>query len=162
MSLFAKIGTQTVLNFSFGFLVSTWRSGNNSDLCTQMLKDSLEALQCVPNDFLVNISNLPIFWLETLERSSKFLFQVVIGYYKSYLLTPVINQTIYYYMFFLCYLFRNFNTPEKENISVNYIPNIDKQFALSLLLELGLQRKSLSQILQCVLMFFELGSYCDK
>lgn len=100
MSLFAKIGTQTVLNFSFGFLVSTWRSGNNSDLCTQMLKDSLEALQCVPNDFLVNISNLPIFWLETLERSSKFLFQVVIGYYKSYLLTPVINQTIYYYMFF--------------------------------------------------------------
>jgi len=82
MSLFAKIGTQTALNFSFGFLVSTWRSGNNSDLCTQMLKDSLEALQCIPEDYLVDESNVPTFWIETLEKSSKFLFQVVNGYYK--------------------------------------------------------------------------------
>lgn len=82
MSLFAKIGTQTALNFSFGFLVSTWRSGNNSDLCTQMLKDSLEALQCIPEYYLLDESNVPTFWVETLERSSKFLFQVVNGYYK--------------------------------------------------------------------------------
>lgn len=79
MSLFAKIGTQTALNFSFAFLVSTWRSGNNSDLCTQMLIDSFEALQCVPNDFLIDESEIPTFWIETLERSSKFLFQVVNG-----------------------------------------------------------------------------------
>ncbi|XP_060835591.1 E3 ubiquitin-protein ligase HERC2 isoform X3 [Rhopalosiphum padi] len=135
MSLFAKIGTQTALNFSFGFLVSTWRSGNNSDLCTQMLKDSLEALQCIPEDFLVDESNVPTFWIETLERSSKFLFHVVNG---------------------------NINVSENESIHVNHIPNTDRQFALCLSLELGLQKKSLSQILQCVLMFFELGLHCDK
>lgn len=60
-------------------------------------------------------------------------------------------------------MFRNLNVSEKENFNViNHIPNSDKQLALCLSLELGLQRKSLSQILQCVLMFFELGSYCDK
>lgn len=58
--------------------------------------------------------------------------------------------------------FRNVNMSEKESINVNHIPNIDRQFALCLSLEIGLQKKSLSQILQCVLMFFELGSCCDK
>lgn len=77
-----------------------------------------------------------------------------------YVLQLLIKQ--YSIICFLYCLFRNLNVPEKENISVNYIPNIDRQFALCLLLELGLQRKSLSQILQCVLMFFESGSYCDK
>lgn len=66
-------------------------------------------------------------------------------------------------MFFIIYcVFRKVNVPEKENINVDHIPNTDRQFALCLSLELGLQRKSLSQILQCVLMFFELGSCCDK
>lgn len=60
-------------------------------------------------------------------------------------------------------MFRNLNVSEKDNFSVvNYISNSDRQLALCLLLELGLQRKSLNQILQCVLMFFELGSYYDK
>jgi len=95
MTLFAKIGTQIALNFSFGFLVSTWRSGNNTDLCTQMLKDSLEALQCIPEDFLVDESNVPTFWIETLEKSSKFLFQVVNGYYKINLCINIIYICIY-------------------------------------------------------------------
>ncbi|XP_050428032.1 E3 ubiquitin-protein ligase HERC2 [Adelges cooleyi] len=132
-SIFAKIGTQTALNFSFGFLVSTWQSGYNSDLCTQMLKESLTALQCVPEEFLLDEYNIPMFWIETLERSSKFLFQVVSG---------------------------NIIVSDKE--SIDKIPNIDRQIALCLLLELGLQKKSLSQLLQCVLMFFELGACCDK
>lgn len=59
-------------------------------------------------------------------------------------------------------VFRNINISEKEIINVNHIPNTDRQFALCLSLELGLQKKSLSQILQCVLMFFELGLHCDK
>lgn len=58
--------------------------------------------------------------------------------------------------------FRNIHVPDKESINVKHIPNTDRQFALCLSLELGLQRKSLSQILQCVLMFLELGSCCDK
>jgi len=99
MSLFAKIGTQTALNFSFGFLVSTWRSGNNSDLCTQMLKDSLEALQCIPEDYLLDESNVPTFWIETLERSSKFLFQVVNGYLKLIHFISITNIYIYTILF---------------------------------------------------------------
>jgi len=59
-------------------------------------------------------------------------------------------------------LFRNFNVSDKENTNVHHIPNTDRQFALCVSLELGLQRKSLSQILQCIIMFFELGSCCDK
>lgn len=72
-----------------------------------------------------------------------------------------IANELHFFLFFI-FCFRNFNVSEKENVIVNYIPNTDRQFALCLSLELGLQRKSLSQILQCVLMFFELGSSCDK
>lgn len=69
---------------------------------------------------------------------------------------------IFQYFIIIYLFFRNVNVPEKENIKVDHIPNTDRQFASCLSLELGLQRKSLSQVLQCVLMFFELGSYCDK
>ncbi|XP_050522470.1 E3 ubiquitin-protein ligase HERC2 [Daktulosphaira vitifoliae] len=134
-SLFAKIGTQTALNFSFGFLVSTWRSGNNSDLCTQMLKESLSSLQSVPEQYLINKNSIPKYWIETLERSTKFLFQVVNG---------------------------NVTLSDPKIINANQIPDIDRQLALCLSLELGIQRKSLCQLLQCVLMFFDLGSSCNK
>lgn len=68
----------------------------------------------------------------------------------------------YYTITYVYYIFRNINISPKKIIDVNHIPNTDRQFALCLLLELGLQRKSLSQILQSVLMFFELGTCCDK
>jgi len=74
----------------------------------------------------------------------------------------IFNNNNIILIFILYCNFRNINESKNENILINHIPNTDRQFALCLSLELGLQKKSLSQILQCVLMFFELGLHCDK
>ena len=40
----AKIGSRAALSFAFAFLRRAWRSGEDSDLCSDLLEDSLDAL----------------------------------------------------------------------------------------------------------------------
>lgn len=121
----AKVGTRAALNFSFAFLRRAWRSGEDSDLCTEILKESLEALQSLPEANLFDDAGVSSVWLEVVDRSTKFLRQVVLGEDNS------------------------------GNIS-HEIPLQDQHYALCLLLELAVQRATLSHLLEAVLLLLRL------
>ncbi|CAH1402584.1 unnamed protein product [Nezara viridula] len=121
----AKVGTRAALNFSFAFLRRAWRSGEDSDLCTEILKESLEALQSLPEANLFDDAGVSSVWLEVVDRSTKFLRQVVFGD-------------------------DNYSSPSQD------IPLLDQHYALCLLLELAVQRATLSHLLEAVLLLLRL------
>jgi E3 ubiquitin-protein ligase HERC2 len=57
-----------------------WRSGEDAELCTELLRESLEALQDLPEATLFEGQAISPVWLEVVERSSIFLREVVSGY----------------------------------------------------------------------------------
>lgn len=76
----ARVGSRAALNFSFAYLRRAWRSGEDVEFCSELLTESLEALQSLPEATLFDESNVSQVWLEVVERSAKFLRQVVTGY----------------------------------------------------------------------------------
>lgn len=79
----ARVGSRAALNFSFAFLKRAWRLGEDVDLCNELLTESLEALQVLPVAALFEENQVSPIWLEVVDRSIKFLRQVVIGYVES-------------------------------------------------------------------------------
>lgn len=75
----ARVGTRAALNFSFAFLRRAWRSGEDTELCSELLLEALEALQGLPEASLFDTTQVSSLWLDALERSVKFLRQVVLG-----------------------------------------------------------------------------------
>lgn len=73
----ARVGTRAALNFSFAFLRRAWRSGEDTELCSELLLEALEAMQSLPEASLFDSTQVSSLWLEVLERSIKFLRQVV-------------------------------------------------------------------------------------
>ncbi|XP_039287848.1 E3 ubiquitin-protein ligase HERC2 [Nilaparvata lugens] len=121
----AKVGTRAALNFSFAFLRRAWRSGEDADLCTELLLESLEAMRCLPEATLFDYSAVSQVWLDVVDRSSKFLRQVVSG-------------------------------EDNSGCSHQVVPEVDQHYALCLLLELVVQRGTLSHILDAVLLLLHL------
>ena len=75
----ARLGSRAALSFAFAFLRRAWRSGEDSDLCTELLQETLEALVLLPPASLFDQSNVSSVWMEVVERTSKFLRSVVMG-----------------------------------------------------------------------------------
>ncbi|XP_017887257.1 E3 ubiquitin-protein ligase HERC2 [Ceratina calcarata] len=75
----ARVGSRAALNFSFAYLRRAWRSGEDIEFCSELLSESLEALQSLPEATLFEETNVSQVWLEVVERSAKFLRQVVTG-----------------------------------------------------------------------------------
>ncbi|XP_055600343.1 probable E3 ubiquitin-protein ligase HERC2 isoform X2 [Uranotaenia lowii] len=75
----ARVGTRAALNFSFAFLRRAWRSGEDVELCSELLLEALEALQTLPEASLFDTSHMSSLWIEVVEKSIKFLRQVVLG-----------------------------------------------------------------------------------
>ncbi|XP_055695916.1 probable E3 ubiquitin-protein ligase HERC2 [Lutzomyia longipalpis] len=75
----ARVGTRAALNFSFAFLRRAWRSGEDTELCSELLTEALESLHGLPEASLFNSGEISPLWIEVLERSIKFLRQVVLG-----------------------------------------------------------------------------------
>lgn len=75
----ALVGTRAALNFSFAFLRRAWRSGEDTELCSELLMEALDAMQGLPEASLFDSVHVSPLWLEVLERSLKFLRQVVVG-----------------------------------------------------------------------------------
>lgn len=75
----ARVGTRAALNFSFAFLRRAWRSGEDTELCSELLLEALEALHDLPEASLFDSTQVSQLWIEVLERSIKFLRQVVLG-----------------------------------------------------------------------------------
>ena len=75
----ARIGTRAALNFSFAFLRRAWKTGEDTEMCSELLQDSLEALQLLDVGSLFDTTKISSLWIEAVEKSSKFLRQVVLS-----------------------------------------------------------------------------------
>lgn len=75
----AKIGSRTALNFFFASLKRAWRSGD-TELCSELLNDTLEAIQLsLEPGALFDTTSLSNLWMESIEKSIKFLRQIVLN-----------------------------------------------------------------------------------
>lgn len=75
----ARVGSRAALSFAFAFLRRAWRSGEDVDLCSELLQESLDALHALPEATLFEEMSVSTVWLEVVERASKFLVSVVQG-----------------------------------------------------------------------------------
>lgn len=76
----ARVGTRAALNFSFAFLRRAWRSGEDMEMCSELLSEALESLQELPEATLFDAATeISPLWLEVMERSIKFLRLVALG-----------------------------------------------------------------------------------
>lgn len=76
----ARVGSRAALSFAFAFLRRAWRSGEDADLCSELLLESLEALQSLPEATLFEEGSVSGVWIEVVDRATKFLHSVVGGY----------------------------------------------------------------------------------
>ncbi|XP_022531523.2 E3 ubiquitin-protein ligase HERC2 isoform X2 [Astyanax mexicanus] len=119
----ARVGSRAALSFAFAFLRRAWRSGDDADLCSELLQESLDALRALPEATLFDEGTVSSVWLEVVERATKFLSDVHGG--------------------------GSSKTPTS-------IPLQDQHLALAILLELAVQRGTLSQLLSAVLLLLRL------
>nr|XP_006135880.1 E3 ubiquitin-protein ligase HERC2-like [Pelodiscus sinensis] len=75
----ARVGSRAALSFAFAFLRRAWRSGEDADLCSELLQESLDALRALPEASLFDEGTVSSVWLEVVERATKFLRSVVTG-----------------------------------------------------------------------------------
>ena len=125
----ARVGSRAALSFAFAFLRRAWRSGEDQDLCSELLSESLEALQALPEASLFHTENVSKVWLEVVERATKFLHQVVHGQ-----MAP----------------------SQVAGHPPSGPPVEDRHLALALLCELAVQRANLSDMLSNVMLLLRL------
>ena len=125
----ARVGSRAALSFAFAFLRRAWRSGEDQDLCSELLSESLEALQALPEASLFHTENVSKVWLEVVERATKFLHQVVHGQ-----MAP----------------------GQVAGHPPSGPPVEDRHLALALLCELAVQRANLSDMLSNVMLLLRL------
>ena len=53
--------------------------GEDADLCSELLQESLDALRALPEASLFDESTVSSVWLEVVERATRFLRSVVTG-----------------------------------------------------------------------------------
>ena len=75
----AKVGARAALSFAFAFLKRAWRSGEDSDLCTDVLEQALSILQELPVALLFDTSSLSGVWVDVVDRTMLFLGEVCQG-----------------------------------------------------------------------------------
>uniref|UniRef100_A0A2C9K806 HECT-type E3 ubiquitin transferase n=1 Tax=Biomphalaria glabrata TaxID=6526 RepID=A0A2C9K806_BIOGL len=126
----ARVGSRAALSFAFAFLRRAWRSGEDADLCGELLQESLDALRSLPEASLFEEGSVSSVWQEVVERATKFLHFIVAGDLNG-------------------------GTVSGHGAS-SKIPVQDQQVALCLILELAVQRGALSSVLQAVLLLLNL------
>ena len=72
----AQIGSRTALSFAFAFLKRAWRSGEDIDLCSDVLEEALGILQLLPVASMFGAAGISDIWLDTIDRTSNFLSSV--------------------------------------------------------------------------------------
>lgn len=75
----AKVGVRAALSFAFAFLKRAWRSGEDSDLCTEVLQEAYEILHGLPVALLFDSTSVSSVWLDVVDRSMLFLSEVCRG-----------------------------------------------------------------------------------
>ena len=75
----ARVGARAALSFAFAFLKRAWRSGEDSDLCTEVLQEALGILQEMPVALMFDSAAVSEVWLDVVDRTMKFLTDVCRG-----------------------------------------------------------------------------------
>lgn len=75
----ARLGSRAALSFAFAFLRRAWRSGEDADLCTDLLQDSLDALLTLPEASMFDPTAISEVWWEVVGRTTRFLRSVVLS-----------------------------------------------------------------------------------
>jgi len=75
----AKVGARAALSFAFAFLKRAWRSGEDSDLCSEVLQEAYEILRGLPVALLFDSTSVSSIWLDVVDRSVLFLAEVCRG-----------------------------------------------------------------------------------
>ena len=75
----AKVGARTALSFVFAFLKRVWRSGEDSDLCTEVFTETLQILQELPVALLFDTASVSAVWVDVVDRSMLFLGDICKG-----------------------------------------------------------------------------------
>lgn len=68
-----------MLTLAFQILQRSWSRGEDIDLCSGILTESLDTLQQLPEALLFNEGESPPIWSEVLSMASSFLEKVVLG-----------------------------------------------------------------------------------
>ncbi|KAK2509156.1 hypothetical protein MC885_004362 [Smutsia gigantea] len=102
--------------------------GEDADLCSELLQESLDALRALPEASLFDESTVSSVWLEVVERATRFLRSVVMGDVHG--------------------------TPGPKG--PGSIPLQAQHLALAILLELAVQRGTLSQMSSAILLLLQL------
>ena len=76
----ARVGAHAALSFTFSFLKRAWHSGEESDLCVEVLQDALVTMQALPVAILFDVSSISPIWLEVVDRTMKFLITMQKGW----------------------------------------------------------------------------------
>eukprot|EP00118_Oscarella_pearsei_P022140 m.252836 g.252836 ORF g.252836 m.252836 type:complete len:3992 (+) comp40356_c1_seq2:177-12152(+) len=72
-----RVGSRAMLSIMFSFLRKAWRTGEDSDLCSDLLQDLLSSLQVLPDASLYDSVSVSPVWLEAVDRGSQFLRKIV-------------------------------------------------------------------------------------
>ncbi|XP_037077215.1 E3 ubiquitin-protein ligase HERC2-like [Pollicipes pollicipes] len=75
----ARVGSRAAMGFAIAFLRRAWRSGEDADICSDLLKESLDALRYLPEGNLFDEESVSPVWLEVVDKANRFLRSVVLG-----------------------------------------------------------------------------------
>ena len=128
----ARLGSRAALSFAFAFLRRAWRSGEDGDLCTDLLEESLDALLTLPEASMFDAGSLSPVWAEVVERTTRFLRAVVTGDDRS------------------------------AGAGVADVPKQDRHLALNLLLEFSVQKGTLREMLGTVMLLFRIWEVAQR
>ncbi|EDV24531.1 uncharacterized protein TRIADDRAFT_56425 [Trichoplax adhaerens] len=79
MSLLTHVGTRMGLSFMFAFLRRTWRSGEDVDVCSDFLQESLHILTSLPDSCLYKSTHHDNRWNDAVEMTMKFFTSIILS-----------------------------------------------------------------------------------
>ena len=68
------------LSFMFAFLRRTWRSGEDIDVCSDFLQESLSILTSLPDTCLYKSTHLDNRWNDAVEMTMKFFTSIILRF----------------------------------------------------------------------------------
>ena len=72
----AKIGTRTALTFIFSFFKRAWRSGEDVDVCSDVLQEAGTLLEALPPGSFFNAKAISNVWLDSVDKVTNFLTSI--------------------------------------------------------------------------------------
>lgn len=133
-------------------------TGEDCDICSEVLQETLEALQNLPEALLFDESKVSPVWIEILNKSSTFLQQVILWYDNIKNLKTMFILKIYKIMYFFLYIFAFSDVADSSS---RKIPLVDRQYALRILLELAIQRGTITALIDMILLLLILSERKD-